>query len=78
MEDNRAAIFMLNNQCSTNRTRRINIQHFALEEWVKRHQVKLKHIPGIINPTDSLTKALGWILHARHVDRLMGYLEEHA
>ena len=33
----------------------------------------MKHIPGIINPSDDLTKPLGWVLHARHVRRIMGH-----
>ena len=31
------------------------------------------HIGGIINPSDNLTKALGWVLHSRHARRGMGH-----
>jgi hypothetical protein len=34
----------------------------------------LLHIPGINNPSDDLTKALGWLLHSRHSRRLMGHI----
>jgi hypothetical protein len=33
----------------------------------------LCYIPGIVNPADALTKALGTTLHYRHVRRLMGH-----
>ena len=56
----------------TERSRHIEIQYFALKEWVERKLVKFHHIPGIANPADSFTKALGWVLHFRHITRLMG------
>lgn len=33
----------------------------------------MKHLPGIINPSDALTKPLSWVLHHRHVRRAMGH-----
>ena len=33
----------------------------------------MKHIPGVLNPSDDMTKPLGWILHARHCRRIMGH-----
>jgi hypothetical protein len=33
----------------------------------------MEHIAGTINPSDDLTKALGWILHARHARHSMGH-----
>jgi len=33
----------------------------------------LIHLPGIVNPADMLTKALGWVLHHRHAPCLMGH-----
>jgi len=35
--------------------------------------IVMRHIPGIINPADDLTKPLGWVLHARHARRIMGF-----
>ena len=72
-EDNAAAILMANAGKPTKRSRHIDIQYFALQEWVDRKLVKLFHIPGVFNPADSLTKALGWVLHTRHVTPLMGH-----
>jgi Reverse transcriptase (RNA-dependent DNA polymerase) len=72
-EDNTAAIEMINAGKPTNRTRHVDIQLFAIQEWKNRGDIVLAHIPGIINIADSLTKALGWILHNRHVRRAMGH-----
>jgi hypothetical protein len=35
--------------------------------------VKMAYIPGIINPADQVTKAVGPTLHYRHVPRSMGF-----
>jgi hypothetical protein len=72
-EDNQASILMANAGKPTERSRHIDIQYFALQEWVAAGDVILKHIPGVINPSDALTKALGWVLHNRHVRRMMGH-----
>ena len=72
-EDNVAAILIANANKITERARHIDIQYYAIQEWITRGEVKLEHIPGIINPADALTKNLGWVLHQRHVTRMMGY-----
>ena len=72
-EDNAAAILMINASRPTPRSRHIDIQHFAIQEWKANQEIVLTHIPGIINPADSLTKSLGPTLHHRHVRRLMGH-----
>ena len=72
-EDNQAAILMINASRPTPRARHIDIQHFAIQEWKRRGDIILCHIPGIINPADALTKSLGSTLHYRHVRRLMGH-----
>jgi hypothetical protein len=33
----------------------------------------MRHIPGIINCADDLTKPLGWVLHSRHARRTVGH-----
>ena len=72
-EDNQATILMVNASRPTPRARHIDIQHFAIQEWKENGDIILEHIAGIINPSDSLTKPLGWILHQRHVRRAMGH-----
>ena len=72
-EDNMAAIAMINSKKPTERTRHIDVQHFAIQEWRDDNKIVMRHLPGAINPADSLTKPLGWVLHHRHVRRLMGH-----
>ena len=72
-EDNMSAINIINNRIPTERSRHIDIQHFAIQEWRQNLDIVMKHIPGIISPPDGLTKPLGWILHARHACRMMGH-----
>ena len=72
-EDNAAAILMVNASRPTPRSRHIDIQHFAIQEWKAQLDIVLSHIPGIVNPADALTKSLGTTLHHRHVRRLMGH-----
>ena len=72
-EDNQAAINIVNSRTPTERSRHIDIQHFALQDWKEAGDVLMRHIPGIINPADDMTKPLGWALHHRHARRLMGH-----
>ena len=71
--DNQAAIAMINEGRPTPRSRHIDIQHFAIQEWRQRGIVEMHHLPGVINNSDQLTKALGWTLHSRHARRSMGH-----
>ena len=72
-EDNQAVLDIVNKQIPSERTRHCDIQYFALQEWRARGLVKMNHIPGIINPADQATKAVGPTLHYRHVRRSMGF-----
>ena len=71
--DNKAAIDMINVNRPTPRSRHIDIQYFAIQEWRASGLILVRHIPGILNSADQATKALGWTLHARHARRLMGH-----
>ena len=73
--DNEAAIAMVNESRPTPRARHIEIQHFAIQEWRNKGDVVLRHCPGILNVSDDLTKALGWVLHSRHARRSMGHFK---
>jgi hypothetical protein len=57
----------------TDRSRHIDIQAFAIQDWKDNGDILMHHIPGVINPADSLTKPTGWVLHSRHCRRLMGH-----
>ena len=64
---------MVNSNRPTERSRHIDIAWFAIQDWRASGDIVLKHIKGTLNPSDDLTKALGWILHARHSRRLLGH-----
>jgi hypothetical protein len=72
-EDNESTIKMVNADRPTKRSCHIDIQYFAIQHWKKAGHLMLTKIPGIINPSDALTKSVGWILHSRHVRRMMGH-----
>lgn len=71
--DNQSAIKMINARIPTERSRHILIQFFAIQDWKDSGDIIMHHIPGILNPSDDLTKPLGWVLHSRHARRLMGH-----
>ena len=71
--DNQSAISMVNARVPTERSRHILIQFFAIQDWKECGDVLMKFIQGILNPSDDLTKPLGWVLHSRHARRLMGH-----
>ena len=68
-----SAIQMINAKVPTERSRHIDIQFFAIQDWKEALEIVMIHIPGVINPSDDLTKPLGWVLHARHARRMMGH-----
>jgi len=72
--DNESALKIINdNQAPTARTRHLDIRYFALQDWKLDGDIEMEHIPGIVNPSDDLTKPLGWMLHARHFRSTMGH-----
>ena len=72
-EDNASAIDIINAKKPTERSRHIEIRFFAIQDWKDGGEIELKHIPGVINPADDLTKPLGWVLQARHSRYIMGH-----
>jgi len=71
--DNQSAINMINARVPTERSRHIDIQHFAIQDWKESGTIVMEFISGAINPSDDLTKPLGWVLHNRHARRIMGH-----
>ena len=70
--DNQAALAMINESRPTPRARHIETQHFAIQEWAQR-DIYMKHLEGIMNCSDGLTKPLSWVLFSRHARRGMGH-----
>ena len=72
-EDNESTISMINSKKPTDRSRHIDIRYFAIQDWKSDDNIVMARVPGIVNPVDGLTKALGWMLHVRHNRQLMGH-----
>jgi hypothetical protein len=72
-EDNQAAIAMINENKPTPRSRHIDVQHFAIQEWQHEKSIVMHYISTAINPADQATKCLGWVLHSHHGCRIMGH-----
>jgi len=70
--DNQSAINVINARAPTERSRHIDIQHFATQDWKESGAIVMEFISGVINPSDDLTKPLGWVLHDRHARRIIG------
>ncbi|KAG7367587.1 hypothetical protein IV203_030258 [Nitzschia inconspicua] len=58
--DNVSAIQIINARKPTERSRHIEIQAFAIQDWKDNGDILMHHIPGVINPSDSLTKLICW------------------
>jgi len=71
--DNQSAINMINARVPTERSCHIDIQHFAIQDWKESGAIVMEFISGVINPSDDLTKPLGWVLHDRHARRIVGH-----
>jgi len=72
-EDNDSAIKIVNHSQPADCSRHVEIRHFALQHWRLVKDIILIHLPGVVNPADMLTKALGWALHCCHAPCLMGH-----
>ena len=72
-EDNASTKKIVEAAAPTERSRHISIPHFAMLDWQSEGSITMAFIPGKLNPSDALTKPLGWILHNRHARRLMGH-----
>ena len=71
--DNTGAVFMVDAQAPTKRTRHVDIRYFALLQWSKSGQLKATPIFSTdANISDSLTKATGRIKFHHHADIFMG------
>jgi len=71
--DNQSAVNMINARAPTECSRHIDIQHFTIQDWKESEAIVMEFISGIINPSDDLTKPLGWALHDQHTRRIMGH-----
>ena len=74
--DNLPALKMINdNTAPTQRTRHCDIRFFHLQDWREDLTLTCKHVKGILNLSDDLTKPLGYVLHSCHCRRIMGHYQ---
>ena len=77
-EDNAGAFMMADAGKPTQRTRHIDIRHFALLDWVERDMIRLEQISTKLNTADVLTKSTPRIIFHCHNNILMGKLNPHS
>ena len=65
---------MGNAQKPTKRTRNMDVQYFALDEWIERDLLHLARVDTKSNVVDNFTKALTRILFHRHADVTLGHI----
>jgi hypothetical protein len=58
-EDNQAILDIVNKEVPSKCTHHIDIQYFALQDWHACGLIKMAYVPGVINPADQVTKAVG-------------------
>ena len=78
--DNESALRIINDNISpTERTRHMDLRFFAIQDWREGDgtegsgDLAMVRTPGRPNPSDDLTKSLGWVLHGKHCRRIMGH-----
>ena len=72
VDDNTGAIFMIQAQAPTKRTRHVDITYFVLLHWSETQQLQAIPIKTDQNISDSMTKPTGRIKFHQHADIYMG------
>ena len=70
--DNRGALYMVEAQAPTKRTRHVDIRYFALLQWQNQKHLVVIPVPTADNISDTMTKATGRIKFHQHTDIYMG------
>lgn len=74
--DNLPALQMMNHNTSpTGLARHIDIYYFPIQDWKLDGSIIMVHINGILNPSDDMTKPLGYILHSLNCHQIMGHYD---
>jgi hypothetical protein len=69
---NTAVGFIVNDERPTNRTRHVDVQFFAVQQWRQKGYIKAQRLAGPINPADSMTKPTPFSTYALHTRYIMG------
>jgi hypothetical protein len=62
---------MANTQQPTRGARHMDIKTKSLQQWVEQDLLILQRVDTANNSSDAPTKALGQILHCKHMDYIM-------
>ena len=71
-EDNKGCLHMTQALKPTKRTRHVETRYFAILEWTKTEQIRIRKIDTSDNVSDNLTKPNGRVLFYRHADTMLG------
>lgn len=71
-EENKGTVDMSNANHPTQQAQHMDIKFFLLLDWVESDLLLLEPIKTARNPSDLMTKLLGYLLFHQHVDVLMG------
>lgn len=70
--DNTAVEFIVNDERPTQRTRHVDVQYFAVQQWRSRGLINAKRLAGPINAADSMTKPTPYDTFLPHMNYAMG------
>ncbi len=70
--DNTGAIFLVDNKQVRGRTKYIDIRHHFMRKRKEKGEVVYKHMDGVENTSDILTKNLPDMTFRKHVTKIMG------
>ena len=73
--DNKSVEFSVNNPETSQRTRHLETRYFKVRDYVRKQEIRVRHIGTDVNVSDFFTKALARVLFQRY----RGYLgmEDH-
>ena len=65
------------NTTPTEQTKHCDIRFFQLQDWQLEQTLICQHLRGVINPSNDLTKPLGYVLHSCHCRQIMGHYQHY-
>ena len=72
-KDNASAILIVHYTARTECARHNYVKYLAIQDLKEWGCIQLIYIPCILNPSNNLTKLLGWIVHSRYCSQFMGH-----
>lgn len=77
-EDNESTIKIANNFSHSDRTKHIDVRYYFIKDEIDSKHIQIQQCPTSFMTADIFTKALGRVLHWRHVEGLgLAYAQSH-